>query len=111
MGPEIPPPEDAQQLRDLKINYWYRLQKIITAEVSSLVHKLEALKQLQDARGGQLWYVGIGSKEDPVTGATLDVPTPMPLDLDANPITGRKAWLQEILNETNTELAALIPSE
>ena len=95
-GPEFPPPEDREQLRLLKLQYWRRRQSIVQDETARLNHILTSLRELQQVKSATLIQIKGVTGDD-----GIEKPERVPLDLNTNTITGRLSWLKMDLARCN----------
>ena len=100
-GPEVPPPEDPEKLRELLVFYWETLEAVSRHEKNKLDSDVEALERIRNGLSGDLKCRVVGFDEGKQRFVTES------RDLTADVWEGRLIWLRLTLDECKKRLAEL----
>lgn len=99
-GPEIPPPLDPNELRDIQVFYWERRRRIVRLEHRRIVAYKRELEELQSVRSARLSRRVIYRDDE---GKTVNTSAP----LDTSILDRRIKWLENDIQECITKLYEL----
>lgn len=104
-GPEVPPPNDPEELIKLRLTYWYRRRGIVRYERDVLASHLDGLRNLQDRCSLPLQQSRVDSTVDEDTGEK--VVARRTFDIDFPAMEGRLNWLIEDFEICEQAIATL----